>query len=158
MYRHDVCSVRAGVYESAESYFTGNQAIVARLRHLRQELEEGMAPDPWTDLEVPVHTILSDVCDILRLSASEKSKVLGLAGQQRQDAFLDESIEPRPLNERQIQALYLAQRRRRITNGDLQRVFPHLSAEAIRLDLADLVRRGLLRRHGRCRGTVYTLA
>ena len=151
-------ATRGVVREPTEIYGAGKQAIVARLRHLRQQLEDGMAPESWTDLEVPAFILLADVCDVLRLTSAEKDAVLGEDGRQRQDAMLDERIRPRPLNERQLHALAEVERRGRLANGDLHQVFPHLSAEAIRLDLSDLVRRGLMRRHGRCRGTTYTLA
>ena len=146
--------------ERTEHYIVrkDHQAVVARLRRLRRELAAGMAPEPWTDLEVPAHIILADVCDALCLTSDEKAIVLGRDGQQRQDAILSECIQPRPLNERQLHALAEVQRRGRLTNGDLQQLFPYLSAETLRLDLADLVRRGLVRRHGRCRGTIYTQA
>ncbi len=158
MYARATQATRGVVREPSEIYGAGKQAIVARLRHLRQQLEDGMAPEPWADLEVPAYILLADVCDALRLTEGEKAVVLGGDGRQRQDAMLSQRVRPGPLNERQLHALAEAQRRGRLANGDLHQVFPHLSAEAIRLDLAGLVERGLMRRHGRCRGTTYTLA
>ena len=100
---------------------------------------------------------LADICDALHLTANEKAEVLGAEGQQAQDGILAERIRPQKrLNERQQQALAEVQQRGHITNGDLQQVYPEVTAETLRLDLVDLVQRGLLRRQGRCRGTVYT--
>lgn len=158
MYRPDVGTVRVRTYESIESYGIGNHAIVARLRHFRQQLEDGMASDPWTDLEVSAVTPLADVCDALRLTPREKRTVLGSEGQQKYCASLESRIQPRPLNARQVYALAEAQRHGRLTNGDLEQLLPYPSPGTLRLDLAGLVRRGSLRRHGRCRGMIYTAA
>jgi hypothetical protein len=134
-----------------------HQAVVNRLRRFREELETGMEPEPWTALEAPAVTFLADICDTLRLTATEKAEVLGADGQQAQDNILAEQIQPQKrLNERQQQALAEVHKRGHLTNGDLQQVYPEVTAETLRLDLADLVQRGLLRRQGRCRGTVYT--
>ena len=158
MYRPNLGVVRAGTHESNESCFTGNHAIVARLRDLRQQLEDEMAPDPWTDLEVSAVTPLADVCDALRLTPGEKKTVLGSEGQHKYCASLESRIQPQPLNARQVYALAEAQRHGRLTNGDPEQLLPYLSPETLRLDLAGLVRRGSLRRHGRCRGMIYTAA
>jgi len=134
-----------------------HQAVVKRLRRFREELEAGMEPEPWTMLEAPAVTFLADICDALDLTAKEKAEVLGTEGHQAQDSILAEQIRPQKhLNERQRQALAEAHQRGYITNGDLQQVYPEVTAETLRLDLVDLVQRGLLRRQGRCRGTVYT--
>ena len=60
-----------------------------------------------------------------------------------------------PLNERQMKALNYLSKTERITNGEYQQLCPYVSSETLRLDLADLVVRGLLEKHGRCRGTYY---
>jgi hypothetical protein len=145
--------------ERAEQFVAGqhHEAMVNRLRHFREELEVGMSPEPWTTLEAPAVTFLADICNALHLTAKEKAEVLGTEGQQAQDSILAEQIRPQKrLNERQRQALAEVQHRGHITNGDLQQVYPEVTAETLRLDLVDLVQRGLLRRQGRCRGTVYT--
>jgi ATP-dependent DNA helicase RecG len=61
------------------------------------------------------------------------------------------------LNERQIAAIVLLNEQRRISNGDLQELYPQVSAETIRRDLADLVERGLLLKVGEKRATYYIL-
>ncbi|MEF3274886.1 MAG: transcriptional regulator [Chloroflexus sp.] len=61
------------------------------------------------------------------------------------------------LNDRQISALLFVVDRQRITNRDLQELYPDVSAETIRRDLSDLVSRGLLLKVGDKRATYYIL-
>jgi len=63
------------------------------------------------------------------------------------------------LNPRQESALNALMRGQlgRITNKDLQELFPDVHAETIRRDLADLVNRGLLVKLGQKRGSYYIL-
>jgi ATP-dependent DNA helicase RecG len=63
------------------------------------------------------------------------------------------------LNGRQERALqFLTQGdQKRITNGDLQALFPDVHPETIRRDLADLVGKGLLVKLGQKRGSYYVL-
>lgn len=62
-----------------------------------------------------------------------------------------------PLNERQSAALQFLQTQGRITNRDFHEMFPDVSDETIRRDLADLVDAGLLLKMGDRRGTYYIL-
>ncbi len=159
VYQMQLVKVGPSLLERAEQFVVGKHhwVVVNRLRRFREGLEAGMEPESWTTLEAPAVTFLADICDALHLTANEKAEVLGADGQQAQDNILTEQIRPqRRLNERQMQALVEAQQRGHITNGDLQQVYPEVTAETLRLDLVDLVQRGLLRRQGRCRGTVYT--
>ena len=160
-YIQDMKIVKVGpsLRERAAQFIAGqhHRAVVTRLRHFREELQTGMEPEPWTALEAPAVTLLADICDALHLTPAEKAKVLGNDGQAAQEAILAERILPQKgLNQRQQQTLAEVQQRGHITNGELQRVYPEVTAETLRLDLVDLVQRGLLRRQGRCRGTVYT--
>lgn len=59
------------------------------------------------------------------------------------------------LNERQRAALEFVTKQRRITNRDYREMFPDLSEETIRRDLADLVETGILLKMGDKRGTYY---
>jgi ATP-dependent DNA helicase RecG len=59
------------------------------------------------------------------------------------------------LNERQEKALAYLADRGRITNGEYQELCPEVSAETIRRDLADLVRKDLLLKIGEKRATYY---
>jgi ATP-dependent DNA helicase RecG len=61
------------------------------------------------------------------------------------------------MNERQLQALSHIQKTGRITNRAYRQLCPDVSAETLRLDLADLVERGILLKIGAKRGTYYIL-
>jgi ATP-dependent DNA helicase RecG len=64
------------------------------------------------------------------------------------------------LNPRQESALYYLVQGgyRRITNKDIQELFPEIHPETIRRDLADLVNKGLLIKLGQKRGSYYVLS
>jgi ATP-dependent DNA helicase RecG len=59
------------------------------------------------------------------------------------------------LNARQEEALAYLVEKQRITNREYQELCPDVSAETIRRDLADLVRKGLLLKIGEKRATYY---
>lgn len=61
------------------------------------------------------------------------------------------------MNERQMKAIEYMQQNGSITNGDYQKLCQHVGAETLRLDLAELVNRGLLLKIGDKRGTRYIL-
>lgn len=61
------------------------------------------------------------------------------------------------MNERQLKALQYVREHGRITNREYQQLCPDVSPETLRLDLADLVRRGILLKIGDKRGTYYIL-
>ncbi len=61
------------------------------------------------------------------------------------------------MNERQMKALEYIQRSGAITNSDYRALCPHVGPESLRLDLADLVNRGILLKIGDKRGTRYIL-
>ncbi len=61
------------------------------------------------------------------------------------------------MNERQIKAIEYLQRHGSITNRDYRELCPHVGAETLRLDLADLVSKGVLLKIGDKRGTRYIL-
>ena len=63
----------------------------------------------------------------------------------------------RNMNERQMRALAQVQEFGRITNGDYRQICPNVSPETLRLDLVDLVNKGLLLKVGDKRGTYYIL-
>ncbi len=63
----------------------------------------------------------------------------------------------RSMNERQAKALAYIQEHGRITNREYRQLCPEVSAETLRLDLADLVKRGILLKVGAKRGTYYIL-
>jgi len=61
------------------------------------------------------------------------------------------------MNERQMKALQWVQERGRITNRDYRQLCPNVSAETLRLDLVDLVEKGILLKIGVKKGTYYVL-
>ncbi|MEZ4615247.1 MAG: ATP-binding protein [Caldilineaceae bacterium] len=61
------------------------------------------------------------------------------------------------MNERQIKAIEFLQREGSITNRDYRELCSHVGAETLRLDLADLVNKGVLLKIGDKRGTRYIL-
>ncbi len=61
------------------------------------------------------------------------------------------------MNERQIKAVEYLQREGSITNRDYRELCSHVGAETLRLDLADLVNKGVLLKIGDKRGTRYIL-
>jgi len=63
----------------------------------------------------------------------------------------------RIMNERQAKALSYIREKGRITNREYRHLCPSVSPETLRLDLADLVERGLLLKIGAKRGTYYIL-
>ncbi len=62
-----------------------------------------------------------------------------------------------PLNERQTAALNILHKSGRVGNRDLKELYPDVSEETIRRDLADLVDAGLVIKMGDRRGTHYIL-
>ena len=61
------------------------------------------------------------------------------------------------VGERQIKALGFLQEHGRITNRDYHELCPDVTAETLRLDLADMVHKGILLRIGDKKGTYYIL-
>ncbi len=61
------------------------------------------------------------------------------------------------MNERQVRALTYIREHSSITNREYQQLCPDVSAETLRIDLADLVNRGVLLRIGAKKGTYYIL-
>ena len=61
------------------------------------------------------------------------------------------------MNQRQMEALRYVADEGAITNRELRALCPGVSAETLRLDLNDLVERGILLRIGAKRGTRYLL-
>jgi ATP-dependent DNA helicase RecG len=63
----------------------------------------------------------------------------------------------RSMNERQLKALNYVHEQGSITNREYQSLCPNVSSETLRLDLKDLVERGVLLRIGAKKGTYYIL-
>ena len=65
--------------------------------------------------------------------------------------------EDERLNERQIKAIQFLRQNTRITNKDLRELCPDVTPETLRLDMADLVDKGVVIKIGDKRGTFYML-
>ena len=63
----------------------------------------------------------------------------------------------RSMNERQLRAMQYVREHGSITNREYRTLCPDVSAETLRLDLVDLVERGLLLKVGAKKGTYYIL-
>ena len=91
------------------------------------------------------------------LAEEERAGVLGPEGLRTLADVLETRVYPRdaasPVNERQAQALRCVRERGRIGLGTYRALCPLWSDETLRLDLADLVARGLLTKNG----TYYTM-
>ncbi|OYT53621.1 MAG: hypothetical protein B6U72_05330 [Candidatus Altiarchaeales archaeon ex4484_2] len=61
------------------------------------------------------------------------------------------------LNERQRQAVEYLRKHRRITNRDYRRLFPNISPETARLDLKNLIEKGIIEKQGIKKGAYYIL-
>ena len=61
------------------------------------------------------------------------------------------------MNERQARALAYLREHGQITNREYQQICPDVTPETLRLDLADLVKRGILLRVGAKKGTYYIM-
>jgi ATP-dependent DNA helicase RecG len=64
---------------------------------------------------------------------------------------------PSNMNERQLQAMNFIEQQGRITNRDYRQLCPEVNPETLRLDLVDLVDKGLLLKIGDKKGTYYIL-
>lgn len=64
---------------------------------------------------------------------------------------------PTNMNERQMRAMGLVEQQGRITNRDYRQLCPDVNPETLRLDLVDLVEKGLLLKIGDKKGTYYIL-
>jgi len=134
-------------------------SVADRLIDCRRQLEREMAPDPWTDLRTPVVSLLSEVCQALGLTAEDRFRVLGRDGVQalatisEDRDYLSRHVSA---NHRQMAVLRHVWAYGRIDARTYRQLRPHWHPETLRLDLADLVRRGLLAKNGATKGTYYT--
>lgn len=133
---------------------------IARLRRYRRSLERDVEPEPWTVLESPAVLFLAEVCCALGFSEEERTRVIGPEGEKSLAEVLESCPVDRlflePINERQAEALRYVRRYGRIDLSTYRALCPLWSDETLRLDLAGLVRLGLLVKNGDKKGTCYT--
>jgi len=154
-----------GWREKVERWAAGahHKVVVNCLCRFRRQLERDMRPESWLDLEAPLVVILADLCNGLGLNEGERAGVLGTEGVLALADELETGIRPipsprLPMNERQSRALAYVREHGEIGMGIYRQICPHWSDETLRLDLANLVARGLLVKNGTKKGTRYTLA
>lgn len=75
----------------------------------------------------------------------------------KKDPLRAAAAQPGQMNERQMKAIEYLQRNGAITNREYRDLCPHVGAESLRLDLADLVDKGVILKIGDKRGTRYIL-
>jgi len=150
--------------QQAEQWLAGayRLIVIARLRHFRERLEQDMDAEPWTMLQTPAVVVLHDVCEALGLDENEQASVLGQDGISALADILGDVVYPTPrprllVNERQLQAIRYLRGNGHLSLAIYRTLCPNWSDETLRLDLASLVRRGLLAKNGANRGTCYVL-
>ena len=133
-----------------------HRRLVRRLREFRESLEVDMSPEPLAALMVSAVVLISDVCMALELDENETAQVLGAEGTAA--LACEMAIVQKAINHRQIAALGYVRKHGRISLSEFRAVCPQWSNETLRLDLTDLVGRGLLAKNGAKKGTHYILA
>jgi ATP-dependent DNA helicase RecG len=88
------------------------------------------------------------------MKADESTFRVIFSNEQRREP-LPASVTEVTMNERQAKALNYIKQHERIRSRDYQELCPDVSPETLRLDLADLVDRGVLLKIGQKRGTYY---
>ncbi len=137
-----------------------HEAVLNRLQHFCEELEREMEPASWTALDAPRGTLLADVCDALALTEDERAVILGQEGERVLTEFLESRPVPQvrlSMNERQGKAMAYVQEHGEINLSAYRELCPFWSDETLRLDLANLVKRKMLVKNGRNKGTCYVL-
>jgi len=137
--------------------------LVLELMRYRKQLESDMLPEVWTKLEAPVYVILSDICKTLGLSSADTASVLGVDATLQMLSMLEVRIYPvpckgEPLCTRQTKAYIFVRQEGMINLATYRALCPFWSDETLRLDLQGMVNCGILVKHGKCKGTYYTLA
>lgn len=133
----------------------GHRSTVTRLIELRERLETDMFPEPIGALKVSAVVLLADVCEALGLNEGETAKVLGAEGAAA--LACETAVTEGVINRRQVEALDVVRKYGRVTLSTFRAECPDWSDETLRLDLADLVKRGLLVKNGDKKSTSYTL-
>jgi hypothetical protein len=126
--------------------------------------------DTLRESTIPYGEAMQDLADALRdpdietafdeILQAWREMTTGIVSPEDTVSLADDGDDVPPmtlLNERQSAAMRLAKERGVVVAGDLRELFPDLTAETIRQDLATLVDVGALVRQGEKRGTTYTL-
>jgi len=90
-------------------------------------------------------------------NASDASVTVTFLSEKTRETALPDEVAKLSMNERQTKALAYIARHKSIRSRDYQELCPDVSPETLRLDLSDLVERGVLLKVGRKRGTYYIM-
>jgi ATP-dependent DNA helicase RecG len=90
-------------------------------------------------------------------NATEASVTVTFRSEKSDELQLPQRLRDLAMNERQNKALAYIAQNQNIRSRDYQELCPDVSPETLRLDLSDLVERGILLKIGRKRGTYYIL-
>lgn len=135
-----------------EEHFSRNSRLVRGLYHWAYIEELGLGVDRMYSLMAeeghpqPEFQATQDTVTVILRRGIGYRPPLRFAG-----------VEDERLNERQIKAIQFLRENTRITNKDLRDLCPEVSAETLRLDMADLVDKGMVIKIGDKRGTFYML-
>jgi ATP-dependent DNA helicase RecG len=131
-----------------EEHFSRNPRIVNGLYQWGFIEELGMGVD------VMIEEMVNAGHPIPDMKADESTFRVIFSNEQRREP-LPASVTEVTMNERQAKALNYIKQHERIRSRDYQELCPDVSPETLRLDLADLVDRGVLLKIGQKRGTYY---
>lgn len=153
--QHPILSKMCAAFERAFLSYD-NEVVIECLVALRQRLQDEMFPEPWTACECSVALFLNDVCDALLLTESGKRQVFGGLG----ITLLEMELAGRngDINDRQKEACRYCLAHGRINLAEYRAICPIWSDETLRLDLRDLVERGMLVKEGAGKGSVYRVS
>ncbi len=127
-----------------EEHFSRNSRVVKGLYEWRYIEELGLGVDRiYSSMQEQGHPAPDFVAD-------EKTVVVTLRFAPAEDTGVR-------LNERQVKAIQFLKQYGRITNREYRDLCPDVSAETLRLDLADLVDKGAVLKIGDKKGTFYML-
>lgn len=133
-----------------EEHFSRNPRIVNGLYQWGFIEELGMGVD------VMIEEMVNAGHPVPEMKADESMFKVTFSTEKRRDP-LPPSVTGMTMNERQAKALAFIQEQGRIRSRDYQDLCPDVSPETLRLDLVDLVDRGVLLKIGQKRGTYYIL-
>lgn len=133
-----------------EEHFSRNPRIVSGL------YQWGYIEELGTGVDLMYHEMTSRGHPPPVFDATSSRVTVTFQAQQRRTP-LPPSAANLTMNERQAKALSFVQKNDRIRSREYQELCPDVSPETLRLDLADLVERGVLLKIGRKRGTYYIL-
>ena len=132
----------------AEEMGTGIRRIRSELAQLGSAAPQ-FSSDPYSFMiTLPALQIEAQTAPVVEASPASSAD----AAKARRASWLRQGVSPR-----QAGGLEYAVQNGRVTNREFRDLFPEISDEAARLDLVDLVERGLLMKIGSNRGTYYVL-